>query len=110
MGEFNIEELREMKKAELVELAEDMDITLPSKATKEVIINLLMPEETEEIEEVEEVEEVEVAESGPTLIREGPLSGEYHFEGINGSIAARSLEEAHEKARELLLKNPGVLK
>lgn len=61
-----------------------------------------------EIKEEKKVEEKKTNE--PTLVREGPLSGEYHFAEIEGSVGAGSLEEAIEKARELMLKNPGVLK
>lgn len=56
----------------------------------------------------EKIEEKKTNE--PTFVREGPLSGEYYFAEINGSVGAGSLEEAIEKARELMLKNPGVLK
>lgn len=59
--------------------------------------------------EVKKVVEKEV-QAGPTFVREGPLSGEYHFAEINGAVVAESLEAAVEKAKELMVKNPGVLK
>lgn len=50
-------------------------------------------------------------ESGPklTYLGPGPLSGEYRFAEIPGSISAASEEEAKEKARELVTKHPAFL-
>lgn len=45
-----------------------------------------------------------------TYLGEGPLSGEYRFAEISGSIAAKSKEEAIEKANEIAEKHPNLLK
>ena len=103
---LNREELEAMRVAELQELAVVYAIELPRKARKATIIDLLLREGGVEEEEEEEV----AVPSGPTFVREGPMSGEYYFAEIHGSVAARSVEEAYEKARELMLKNPGVLR
>ena len=44
-----------------------------------------------------------------TYLGPGPLSGEYRFAEIAGSIAASSEEDAKEKAREIALKHPNLL-
>jgi len=101
---LNREELEAMTVTELRELGSDVE--LPKKARKATIIDLLLREGGVAEEEEEEV----AVPSGPTFVREGPMSGEYYFAEIHGSVAARSVEEAYEKARELMLKNPGVLR
>lgn len=103
---LNREELEAMTVTELRELGSDVEF--PSKALKATIIDLLLAWNVEE-EEEELLEEFAVP-GGPTFVREGPMSGEYYFAEIHGSVAARSVEEAYEKARELMLKNPGVLR
>lgn len=60
-------------------------------------------------EAVEEVAEVVVEASPVEFIGEGPLSGEYRFKGIRGSIAASSKEEAIKKANEIAAKHPRLL-
>ena len=44
-----------------------------------------------------------------TFLGEGPLSGEYRFKEIAGSIAAESKEAAFEKANEIVIKHPSLL-
>lgn len=56
----------------------------------------------------EEVKE-EVKTSLVTYLGEGPLSGEYRFKEIAGSIAAASKEEAIAKAEEIAIKHPSLL-
>ena len=67
---------------------------------------------TQKREEVskEPVIETPVKEEGVkvTYLGKGGLDGEYLFAEFAGSIAARSLEEAIEKAKELLTKHPSL--
>lgn len=44
-----------------------------------------------------------------TYIGPGPLSGEYRFKEIAGSIGAGSEEEAFEKANDIALRHPALL-
>ena len=45
-----------------------------------------------------------------TFEGEGPLSGEYRFKEIRGSVAAESLEEATRKAEDIVTKHPKLTK
>ena len=56
------------------------------------------------------VEKVEIRKPSPTFLGEGPLSGEYRFAEISGSIAASSKERAIEKAQEIFEKHPNLVK
>ena len=55
--------------------------------------------------------EVKTEETKPlvTYLGKGGLDGEYLFKEIAGSVSARSLEEATQKAEELALKHPDLL-
>ena len=44
-----------------------------------------------------------------TYLGPGPLSGEYRFAEIPGSVTAASEEEAIQKAEELAIKHPNLL-
>lgn len=69
-----------------------------------------MGKKTKVKEKIEET--VEVSEAPKSILKflgTGPLSGEYRFEGIAGSIGAGSLEEAIEKANDIALKHPSLL-
>lgn len=58
----------------------------------------------EKTEEVKEEKKSLVTYLGP-----GPLSGEYRFKEIAGSISAASEEEAKQKAEEIAIKHPSLL-
>ncbi len=63
-----------------------------------------------EVVPVAEVKSEKVTEEGSkvTYLGKGGLDGEYLFAEFAGSISARSLEEAIEKAKELLTKHPSL--
>lgn len=44
----------------------------------------------------------------PTFLGEGPLSGEYRFAEIRGSISASSKDDAIRRAKEILIKHPSL--
>lgn len=78
-----------------------------SKMTKAEIKAVLAEPVKKEAEAVEDAP-VE-AESKLTFLGEGPLSGEYRFAEISGSVSARNKEEAIQKAEELLVKHPRLV-
>lgn len=53
--------------------------------------------------------EAEKAPGELTYLGPGPLSGEYRFLELAGSIGAASEEDAKQKAREIALKHPNLL-
>lgn len=105
-------------KKELLEKAEGLGLEVDNSMTK-AEIEAVLDEQTVEVEthvDTENTGEVQTEKktvkqsSKVTLLGSGPLSGEYRFAEIPGSIAAKSVEEAIEKAEEIAVKHPALLK
>lgn len=62
----------------------------------------------EKREKVQKEEPVKDESVKVTYLGKGGLDGEYLFAEFAGSISARSLEEATEKAKELVTKHPAL--
>ncbi len=72
----------------------------------ELIVRLKKPIKVKKVKKVKSILE---PKAGLTYLGEGPMSGEYRFKEIAGSIAAASKEEAVAKAEEIATKHPNLL-
>lgn len=105
-------------KKELLKQAKDLGLDVDEKLTKAEIEKVLNEQtievethvETENKGEVQTVTKVVAKPTTVTLIGSGPLFGEYRFAEIKGSIAARSVEEAIQKAEEIVKYHPALTK
>lgn len=107
-----MEGLEKMTVEKLKELADENEIEYTSRVKKGELIKKLQAMVVDTIADSKEDEPEEAQTKIPcelTYLGAGPLSGEYRFKEIAGSIAARSEEEAFEKANEIATKHPDLL-
>jgi hypothetical protein len=105
-------------KKDLLEKAKALGLSVSSWWTKadlqEAIDDHVIEAESRvdtEIEGEVQTEVVQVKQSDlVTFLGSGPLSGEYRFAEIEGSIAAKTVEEAIQKAEDIAINHPNLLK
>lgn len=87
-----------MSKSDIQELIDEETVEAESKVDTEIVGEV-------------QTKTVKVKKSDKvTFLGSGPLSGEYRFAEIEGSIAAKTAEEAIKKAEEIVDKHPALLK
>lgn len=87
-----------LRKAELEKVLKEKELKKAEKVTVETKIE--NPQSPGEFQTI--TKEVEVDPSGPTLLGSGGLSGEYRFKEIPGSVSGKTVEEAIQKAKDIM--------